>query len=160
MWFNVLIYSLQLVLLSFQTMYVITVNMHVQTHQSLHCWVHSSQVLVQINMTALHRCPRFVSCTCIMWISCSTTFQRCSIGLRFADRRDRLSSCSRNEMRWSDVIRAWSTTILRLAQMVWPKVCQENTNHRYMAEWVHNSMLFFVCFSFLHQNETLFFWIP
>ncbi len=54
-----------------------------------------------------HAC-RFVSCTSMMWISCSTTSQRCSIGLRPGDCGGHLSkvnslSCSRNqsEMIWA-----------------------------------------------------------
>ncbi len=59
-------------------------------------------------MIASHSCCRFVVCTSMMWISRSTTSQRCSIGLRSGDCGGHLSkvnslSCSRNqsEMSWA-----------------------------------------------------------
>ncbi len=59
-------------------------------------------------MIASHSCCRFVGCTSMMWISRSTTSQRCSIGLRSGDCGGHLSkvnssSCSRNqsEMIWA-----------------------------------------------------------
>ncbi len=53
-------------------------------------------------MIASHSCCRFVVCTSMMWISRSTTSQRCSIGLRSGDCGGHLSkvnslSCSRNQ---------------------------------------------------------------
>ncbi len=65
-------------------------------------WKHSSEILVHIVMIASHSCCRFVVCTSMMWISRSTTSQRCSIGLRSGDCGGRLSkvnslSCSRNQ---------------------------------------------------------------
>ncbi len=75
---------------------------------STRCWKHSSEILVHIVMIASHSCCRFVVCTSMMWISRSTTSQRCSIGLRSGDCGGHLSkvnslSCSRNqsEMIWS-----------------------------------------------------------
>ncbi len=59
-------------------------------------------------MIASHSCCRFVGCTSMMWISRSTTSQRCSIRLRSGDCGGHLSkvnslSCSRNqsEMIWA-----------------------------------------------------------
>ncbi len=59
-------------------------------------------------MIASHSCCRFVGCTSMMWISRSSTSQRCSIGLRSGDCGGHLSkvnslSCSRNqsEMIWA-----------------------------------------------------------
>ncbi len=52
---------------------------------STRCWKHSSEILVHIDMIASRSCCRFVGCTSMMWISCSTTSQRCSIGLRSGD---------------------------------------------------------------------------
>ncbi len=59
-------------------------------------------------MIASHSCCRFVVCTSMMWISRSTTSQRCSIGLRSGDCGGHLSkvnslSCSGNhsEMIWA-----------------------------------------------------------
>ncbi len=75
---------------------------------STRCWKHSSEILVHIVMIASHSCCRFVGCTSMMWISRSTTSQRCSIRLRSGDCGGHLSkvnslSCSRNqsEMIWS-----------------------------------------------------------
>ncbi len=69
---------------------------------------HSSEILVHIDMIASHSCCRFVGCTCMIWISRSTTSQMCSIGLRSGDCGGHLSkvnslSCSRNqsEMIWA-----------------------------------------------------------
>jgi len=96
-------------------------------------------------MIVSRSCCRFVGCTSMMWISCSTTSQRCSIGLRSGDCGGHLSkvnslSCSRNqsEMIWAlwhgalscwmlpsedgytVVIKGWtwSATILRYVKMV------------------------------------------
>ena len=49
---------------------------------STRCWKHSSEILVHIDMIATCSCCRFVGCTSTIQISCSTTSQRCSIGLR------------------------------------------------------------------------------
>ncbi len=71
-------------------------------------------MLVHIVMIASHSCCRFVVCTSMMWISRSTTSQRCSIGLRsgdcgghltlwihafmfFTPNSDPTSECSRNQ---------------------------------------------------------------
>ncbi len=66
------------------------------------------EILVHIDMIASRSCCRFVGCTSMMWISRSTTSQRCSIGLRSGDCGGHLSkvnslSCSRNqsEMIWA-----------------------------------------------------------
>ncbi len=70
-----------------------------------------------IVMIASHSCCRFVVCTSMMWISRSTTSQRCSIGLRSGDCGGRLSkvnslSCSRNQSEmiwalWHDALSCW-----------------------------------------------------
>ncbi len=52
---------------------------------STRSWKHSSEILVHIDMIASHSCCRFVGCRSMMWISRSTTSQRCSIGLRSGD---------------------------------------------------------------------------
>ncbi len=74
---------------------------------STRCWKHPLEILVHIDMITSRSCCRFVSCTSMMWISRSTTSQRCSIGLRSGDCGGHLSkvnslSCSRNpsEMIW------------------------------------------------------------
>ncbi len=69
---------------------------------STRCCKHSSEILVHIDMIASRSCCRFVSCTSMMWISRSTTSQRCSIGLRYGECEGHLSkvnslSCSRNQ---------------------------------------------------------------
>ncbi len=71
-------------------------------------WKHSSEILVHIDIIASSSCCRFVGCTSMMRISCSTTSQRCSIWLRSGDCRGHLSkvnslSCSRNQSE------AWNT---------------------------------------------------
>ncbi len=82
-----------------------------------------------IVVIASHSCCRFVVCTSMMWISRSTTSQRCSIGLRSGDCGGRVSklnslSCSRNqsEMIWSlwhaalsywKYIRRWYTVVIK-----------------------------------------------
>ncbi len=75
---------------------------------STRCWKHPLEILVHIDMITSRSCCRFVSCTSMMWISHSTTSQRCSIGLRSGDCGGHLSkvnslSCSRNpsEMIWA-----------------------------------------------------------
>ncbi len=75
---------------------------------STRCWNHSSEILVHIDMIASFSSCRFVGCTSMMWISRSTTSQKCSIGLRSGDCGGHLSklnsfSCSRNqsEMIWA-----------------------------------------------------------
>ncbi len=96
---------------------------------STRCWRHSSEILVHIDMIASHSCCRFVVCTSMMWISRSTTSQRCSIGLRSGDCGGHLSkvnslSCSRNqsEMIWAlwrciilldKYIRRWYTVVIK-----------------------------------------------
>ncbi len=76
-------------------------------------------------MIASHSCCRFVDCTSMMWISRSTTSQRCSIGLRSGDCGDHLSkvnslSCSRNqsEMIWA----LWRCIILLIKGWTWSLV--------------------------------------
>ncbi len=59
---------------------------------STRCWKNSSEILVHIDMIASHSCCRFVGCTSMMWISRSTTSQRCSIGLRSGDCGGHLSA--------------------------------------------------------------------
>ncbi len=75
---------------------------------STRCWKHCSEILIHIDLIASRSCCRFVGCTSMMWISRSTTSQRCSIGLRSGDCGGHLSkvnslSCSRNqsEMIWA-----------------------------------------------------------
>ncbi len=70
-------------------------------------------------MIASRCCCRFVGCTSMMWISRSTTSQRCSIGLRSGDCGDHLSkvntlSCSRNQSEiiwalWHGALSCWSS---------------------------------------------------
>ncbi len=83
-------------------------NLIIRGIDSTRCWKHSSEILVHIDMIASRSCCRFVGCTSMMWISRSTTSQRCSIGLRSGDCGGHLSkvnsfSCSRNqsEMIWA-----------------------------------------------------------
>ena len=64
--------------------------------------LNSSEILVHIDMMASRSCCRFVGSTSIMRISCSTTSQRCSMGLRSGDCGGLWStvnslSCSRNQ---------------------------------------------------------------
>ncbi len=92
-------------------------NLILRGIDSTRCWKHSSEILVHIVMIASRSCCRFVGCTSMMWISRSTTSQRCSIGLRSGDCGGHLSkvnslSCSRNqsEMIWSlwhDALSCW-----------------------------------------------------
>ena len=58
------------------------------------CWKHSSEILVRIYMTASYCCCRFVGCTSMMGIFCSSTSQRCLVGLRPGDYGDRWSTVS------------------------------------------------------------------
>ncbi len=84
---------------------------------STRCWKHYSEILVHIVMIASHSCCRFVGCTSMMWISRSTTSQRCSIGLRSGDCGGHLSkvnslSCSRNQSEtiwalWHGALSCW-----------------------------------------------------
>ncbi len=105
---------------------------------STRCWKHSSEILVHIVMIASHSCCRFVVCTSMMWISCSTTSQRCSIdwdlvtveaiwvkwthchvqetSLRWFELCDGALSCWKYIRRWYTVVIkgwTWSETILR-----------------------------------------------
>ncbi len=87
---------------------------------STRCWKHSSEILVHIDMIALasRSCCRIVSGTSMMWISRSTTSQRCSIGLRSGDCGGHLSkvnslSCSRNQSEiiwalWHGALSCWN----------------------------------------------------
>ncbi len=78
---------------------------------------HSSEILFHIDMIASRSCCRFVGCTSMMWISRSTSSQRCSIGLRSGDCGGHLSkvnslSCSRNQSEiiwalWHDALSCW-----------------------------------------------------
>ncbi len=75
-------------------------------------------------MIASHSCCRFVSCTSMMWISRSTTSQRCSVGLRSGDCGGHLSkvnslSCSRiqSEMIWA--LWHWCIILLEVAIRRW-----------------------------------------
>ncbi len=66
-------------------------------HGSTRSWIHSSAILVHIDMIASRNC-----CTSMMRISHSTTSQMCSIGLRSGDCGGHFSkvnslSCSRNQ---------------------------------------------------------------
>ncbi len=81
-----------------------------------------------IGMIASRSCCRFVGCTSVMWISRSTTSQRCSVGLRSGDCGGHLSkvnslSCSRNQSEriwalWQCIIllevaiRRWVTVVI------------------------------------------------
>ncbi len=96
---------------------------------STRCWKHSSEILVHIDMITSCSCCRFVGCTSMMWISRSTTSQRCSIGLRSGDCGGYLSkvnslSCSRNSLRWFELcdmvhyaagssFRRWYTVVIK-----------------------------------------------
>ncbi len=93
---------------------------------STRCWKHYSEILVHIVMIASRSCCRFVVCTSMMWISRSTTSQRCSIGLRSGDCGGHFSkvnslSCSRNqsEMIWAlciillEVSEDWYTVVIK-----------------------------------------------
>ncbi len=68
------------------------------------CWKHSSEILVDIDAVA----AKFVGCTSMMRISCYTTSQRCSIGLRSGDCGGHLTkvnsfSCSRNQSEMTEM---------------------------------------------------------
>ncbi len=78
-------------------------------------------------MIASCSCCRFVGCTSMMWISRSTTFQRCSIGLRSGDCGGHLSkvnslSCSRNQ-----------------SEMIWALWHGALSCWKYIRRWVHCS---------------------
>ncbi len=70
-------------------------------------------------MIASRSCCRFVGCTSMMWISCSTKSQRCSIVLRSGDCGGHLSkvnslSCSRNQSEmiwalWHGALSCWNS---------------------------------------------------
>ncbi len=80
-----------------------------------------------IDMIASHSCCRFVGCTSMMWISRSTTSQRCSIGLRSGDCGGHLSkvnslSCSRNQ-----------------SEMIWAVWHGALSCWKYIRRWVHCS---------------------
>ncbi len=84
---------------------------------SSRCWKHSLEILVHIDMISSHSCCRIVGCTSMMQISCSTTSQRCSIGLRSGDwgghlRKVNSLSCSRNQSQiiwalWHVALSCW-----------------------------------------------------
>ncbi len=87
------------------------------------CWKYSSEILVHIDMILSRSCCRFVGCTSMIWISRSTTSQRCSIGLRSGDCGGHLSkvnslSCSRNqsEMIWAVT---WCIILLEIIIQRW-----------------------------------------
>lgn len=52
---------------------------------SKRCWKHPSAILVQCNAWQHHSWCRFAGYMSMMWISFSTTFQGCSIGLKSGD---------------------------------------------------------------------------
>ncbi len=120
---------------------------------STRCCKHSSEILVHIDTIASHSCCRFVGCTSMMWISRSTTSQRCSIGLRSGDCGGHLSkvnslSCSRNQ---SEMI--WATVELLLSFYHLYPVCPFSSDlwhqqgifiHTTAAHWI---FLFFGPFS-------------
>ncbi len=78
-------------------------------------------------MIASRSCCRFVVCTSMMWISRSTTSQRCSTGLRSRECGGHLSkvnslSCSRN-----------------LSEMIWALWHGALSCWKYIRRWVHCS---------------------
>lgn len=56
---------------------------------SIRCWKHPSEIWVHTDMIASHCCCRSVGCTPKTWISCFTTYQRCSVGLKSGDSVER-----------------------------------------------------------------------
>ncbi len=108
-------------------------------------------------MISSHSCCRFVGCTSMMWISRSTTSQRCSIGLRSGDCGVKWTRCHVQEtsLRWFDlcvmlhypagsIIRRWVHCSHKGMDMVsnntqvgcgvltmlnWYKSCHENIPH-------------------------------
>ncbi len=88
--------------------------------------IYSSEILVHIDMIATHSCCRFVGCTSMMWISRSTTSQRCSTGLRSGDCGGYLSKvnslCPRNQ-----------------SEMIWALWHGALSCWKYIRRWVHCS---------------------
>ncbi len=72
---------------------------------STRCWKHFSEMLLHIDMISSRSCCRFVDCTSMMWISRSTTSQRCSIGLRSGDCGVKWTHCHVQEtsLRWFEL---------------------------------------------------------
>lgn len=83
---------------------------------------HSSEMLVQADMTASCSCCSFVGCTSMMRISRSTTSQRYSIGLKYGNCGGHLSTVypllySRNQLdlsyaMWDGVLSSWKQTLI------------------------------------------------
>ncbi len=90
---------------------------------STRCWKNSSEMLVHIDIIASRSCWKFVGCTSMMWISRSTTSQRCSIGLRSGDCGGHLSkvnslSCSRNQSEMIWALWTWCIILLKVAMRI------------------------------------------
>ncbi len=73
--------------------------------------IYSSEILVHIDMIATHSCCRFVGCTSMMWISRSTTSQRCSTGLRSGN-------CGGYLSKWTHYVQETSLRWFELCDMV------------------------------------------
>ncbi len=86
---------------------------------STRCWKRSSDILVHIDMIVSHSCCRFVGCTSMMWISRSTTSQKCSVGLRSGD-------CGGHLSKVNSLTVAFKQCSIGTKG---PKVCQENIPH-------------------------------
>ncbi len=71
-------------------------------------------------MIGSHSCCRFVGCTSKMWISRSTTSQRCSIGLRSCDCGGHLSIVMFKKPVWDDLsFVTWCIILLEVAIRRW-----------------------------------------
>ncbi len=78
-------------------------------------------------MIASRSCYRFVGCTFMMWISRSTTSQRCSIGLRSGDCGGHLSKVNSLSCSWNQSEMIWA--LWRGALSCW----------KYIRRWRHCS---------------------
>ncbi len=117
--------------------YIYILHIHTCGIDSTRCWKHSSEILVHIDVIASRSCCRFVGCTSMMWISRSTTSQRCSIRLRSGDCGGHLSKV--NSFSWvCHVIYIYIFFLQTFFYSVWIALNDKQDTHQLFSPWESN----------------------
>ncbi len=108
------------------------------------CWKHSSEILVHIDMIVSRNCCRFVGCTSMMWISRSTTSQKCSIGFRSGDGGGHLSKeliVMFKKPVWDDLsFVTWCIILLEVAIRRWVHCRHKGMHTNRLRLWTQNCL--------------------